>query len=105
MVYKYKLTPLAIDDINEALDYIANYLDNKIAADDLYVSIQNEISAIRENPFSFSECSYYLIEDNRIRHAIVGNYVLFYEVSEREKIIKVLRFLYGKRLISQDIIM
>lgn len=41
MVYKYKLTPLAIDDIDEALDYIANYLDNKIAADDLYVSIQS----------------------------------------------------------------
>ena len=57
MVYKYKLTPLAIDDIDEALDYIANYLDNKIAADDLMSQF------------------------------------------------KVLRFLYGKRLISQDIIM
>lgn len=51
-------------------------------------------------PFSFPDCSYYMIDDKTIRHSVIGNYVLIYEVSESDNLIKILRFLYGSMDIS-----
>jgi plasmid stabilization system protein ParE len=39
MAYRYKLTPLAIADIDDALDYISGKLLNPGAADNLYQRI------------------------------------------------------------------
>ena len=96
MKYQYRITPLAVSDIDESLDYISSILLNKKAADSLFASIKQEISVICENPFSFPDCSYYLIEDKTIRHSVVGNYVLIFEVCEKEGLIKILRFIYGR---------
>ena len=35
------------------------------------------------------------IDDVRIRHSVIGNYVLVFEVDEAGQLIKILRFLYG----------
>ncbi len=95
MAYRYKFTPLAVADIDEALDYIAGNLSNPSAADNLYRKLTGEIGDICERPYSFPDCSYYLIDDENIRHTVVGSYVLIFEVSRDEKLIKFLRFLYG----------
>ena len=95
MAYRYKLTPLAVSDIDNALDYISDKLLNPDAADNLYFAVRKEIISICDSPYAFPDCSYYLIDDDTIRHSVVGNYVLIYEVSDSEKLIKVLRFLYG----------
>ncbi len=100
MAYHYKFTPLAISDIDNALDYISSKLQNPDAADNLYFAIQQEIDSICESPFAFPDCSYYLIDDDTIRHSVVGNYILIFEVSEAENLIKILRFPYGKMDIS-----
>ena len=100
MAYRYKFTPLAISDIDSALDYISGILLNPKAADDLYSALYQEISDICENPCAFPDCSYYLIDDDSIRHSIVGSYVLIYEVSKEEELIRILRFLYGGMDIS-----
>ncbi len=95
MEYQYKLTPLAVSDIDEALDYISCRLLNPAAAEKLYHAILQEVKDICEGPFAFPDCSNYLIENSMIRHSIVGNYVLIFEVCEEEKAIHILRFLYG----------
>ena len=100
MAYLYKFTPLALSDIDEALDYIAVNLANPAAADNLYQKLTDEIESICDRPYSFPDCSYYLIDDENIRHTVVGAYVLVFEVSKGEKLIKFLRFLYGGRDIS-----
>ena len=100
MAYRYKLTPLAIADIDDALNYISGKLLNPSAADNLYHGIQQEITSICESPYAFPDCSYYLIDDENSRHSIVGKYILIYEVSRAEEMIRVLRFLYGGRDIS-----
>ncbi len=100
MAYRYSFTPLAVADIDDALDYISGVLLNPEAADNLYHSIQSEIVLIRENPYAFPDCSYYAIEDSSIRHSVIGNYVLVFEVSEAAKEIRILRFLYGRRDIA-----
>lgn len=100
MGYRYKLTPLALSDIDDALNYIGQTLSNPSAADKLYRSLMKEIDSILDGPFRFPDCSYYLIDDENIRHTVIGNYVLIFEVDESDLIIKVLRFLYGGRDIN-----
>lgn len=100
MAYRYKLTPLALSDIDDALGYIGETLSNPSAADRLYRSIMKEIDGIISGPFSFPNCSHYLIDDENIRHSVIGNYVLIYEIDENNHLIKILRFLYGGRDIT-----
>lgn len=100
MAYRYKLTPLAIADTDDALDYIVRRLINPIAADNLYRAIQRGIDSICSSPFTFPDCSCYLIEDRNTRHSVNGGYILICEVFEAEGTIKVLRFLYGGKDIT-----
>ena len=100
MGYRYKFTPLALSDMDEALDYIAGSLSNPSAADTMYRNIASEIERICDRPYSFPDCSYYLIDDENIRHTVIGSYVLIFEVSKPENLIKFLRFLYGGRNIA-----
>ena len=95
MEYQYRLTPLAIKDIDDALDYISGKIMNPMAADNLFHSIMNTINGICSNPYAFPDCSYYLIDNNTIRHSVIGNYVLFFETKQTERAINILRFLYG----------
>lgn len=95
MAYNYKLTPLALSYIDEALSYIGGNLSNPTAARDLYAALAKEIDSVCARPYAFPDCSYYLIDDENIHHAVIGNYVLIYEVSKSEKLVKFLRFLYG----------
>ena len=100
MAYSFKFTQLAICDIDEALDYITDKLQNPGAAKRLYSSIKKEISGICKNPSLFPDCSCYYIDDKNIRHSLVGNYVLIFEICKVEKEIRILRFLYGRMDIS-----
>ena len=43
-----------------------------------------------------------MIDDESTRHCIIGNYVLFFEISEDEKTIRILRFLYGRMDITNS---
>ena len=94
--YNYKLTPLAEEDIDSALTYISEQLFNGKAANDLLTKIENTIGRICEFPYSFADCSYFLIKDDNMRHAVVDNYVLVYEIIKEEKQINILRFRYAK---------
>ncbi len=94
--YNYKLTPLAEEDIDSALTYIYEQLFNGKAAGDLLTKIENTIGRICDFPYSFADCSYFLITDENIRHAVIDNYVLVYEVIDEERQINVLRFRYAK---------
>jgi len=94
--YNYKLTPLAEEDIDSVLTYISEQLFNGKAADDLLTKIENTIGRICDFPYSFADCSYFLITDENIRHAVIDNYVLVYEIIGEEKQINILRFRYAK---------
>ena len=101
MDYNYKFTPLAVQDIDESLTYISKSLSNPSAANDLYAAISKEIESIQTFPYAYPDCSCFLIDDENIRHAVIGSYALIYEVSKKEALIKFLRFLYAGRDISR----
>lgn len=74
--YNYKLTPFAEEDIDSVLKYISEQLSNGKAADDLLTKIETAIERICEFPYSFADCSCFLIKDENIRRAVIDNYVL-----------------------------
>ncbi len=90
------MTPLAESDIDSALDYIANQLCNGQAASDLFVKIENAIENICTFPYSSADCTYFLVNDESIRHVLIDNYVMIYEIKEQEKQINILRFHYTR---------
>ena len=94
--YNYKITLLAKQDILSAVEYITEQLSNTKAASDLLSKTEQTIKTICEFPYSFVDCSYFLISDEHIRHAIIDNYILVYEIVESVKEIRVLRFRYAK---------
>ena len=53
MAYRYRLTPLAIADIDDVLDYIFEKLMNPGAANQLYLAIQQEIASIFDRHLRF----------------------------------------------------
>lgn len=94
--YNYKFTAIAEQDIDSVFSYISENLGNKKAANDLFVEIQATIEKICLFPYSFSDATYYFINDKNIRRAVIGNYVLIYEIIEEQNQINVLRFRYAK---------
>lgn len=94
--YAFRFTPLAEQDIDSALGYIAENLCNAKAASELYFAIERAIGQICAFPLSSADCLCFLIQDKNIRHIPVDNYVLIYEVVEETKEIHILRFCYAK---------
>ena len=94
--FSYYLTPLAEQDIDSALNYIAKNLCNAKAAADLYLEIESAIDTICAFPRSSSDCLCFLIHDENIRHVPIDNYVLIYEIVDELKEIRILRFRYSK---------
>lgn len=92
--YGYRLTPLAEQDLDSALAYITGTLCNGQAAVKLLDDIESAIETICEFPYSSADCKHFLVQDENIRHILVDNYVLVYEVKETEKQLNLLRFRY-----------
>ena len=76
--------------------YISEQLSNPQAATELLDEVEHTLASVCEFPYSFSDCSVYLISDQNIRHAMVKNYVLVFEINEDEGKIIVLRFRYAR---------
>ena len=95
MIYNYEFTELAINDIDETLNYITNNLCNKKAAVDLMKDIEKSIYNICMFPHAYPDCKYYYIKDENFRHAIINNYILLFKIYETK--IVFLRFKYSKQ--------
>ena len=84
-------------DFKSAHDYIEFTLHNPSAADNLLSEIDNEVNALKDNPFIYSLIDDPPLKAIGLRFSIVRNYLLFYSVSDQEKTIILLRFLSGRR--------
>ena len=94
--YSFSFTPFALQELDDALSYISEQLSNPQAATELLAELEHTLASVCEFPYAFSDCSVYLISDQTIRHAMVKNYVLVFEISESEGSIIVLRFRYAR---------
>ncbi len=93
-MYKLKYLPLALKDLDEITNYIADILKVPKAAMDLIDALDNSISLLKEFPYS---CKIYQTEeplDTEYRMLPVKNYLVFYSLSKQT--VEIHRIIYAK---------
>lgn len=95
--------PVANKDITDALQYIAQKLDNKIAANNLAKEIEKAINLLGEFPYSNPVYTPIRPLKTEYRKMLVKSYMLFYTVDEDKKSVTVYRFIYSGRNYSEMI--
>ena len=96
-MYKLSYLPLANRDITDTVNYIADDLCAPKTALDLLDALDKSISLLKDFPYS---CRVYqpvkpLNQEYRIM--TVQNYVVFYTVDEKNKLVEITRMIYAKR--------
>jgi plasmid stabilization system protein ParE len=96
-MYSVHITDIAEDDILATVKYIADVLKAPIAANNLLDEIEKYENILEETPnmYSFVPDEYFATKG--LKYVMVGNYMMFYTINENEKIVNVIRFLYGHR--------
>jgi len=96
MNYDIYITLSAEKDLSHAADYIEFTLKNPQAADHLLNEAERQLNSLSQFPKQHP-----LVDDNilaswGIRFTQVGNYLAFFTVSDKENMVRVVRFLYAK---------
>lgn len=92
--YRYKLTPSAIQD----LDDIAAYITVQLCAEDSAVELLNEIEEAIISACGFPQAAPSvndaLLKDKGYRKLIVKNYIVLYIPDEEAHILNIMRIVY-----------
>lgn len=102
-MYKLEFLPVAKNDMLEIVKYISNDLQNPQAAsrlaDEFIKSAENVCS------FPYSNNVYIPLKPLNLeyRKIIVKNYMMFYTVDETTKTVTIMRVIYAKRNITEQI--
>ncbi len=96
MSYRIHITSAAERDMNHAADHIEFILKNPNAADDLLDEAEKKIYSLSEFPEKFKLVDDPVLSSWGIRFVIVSGYLAFYTISEEEKLVTVVRFLFQK---------
>ncbi|MCH5348042.1 MAG: type II toxin-antitoxin system RelE/ParE family toxin [Oscillospiraceae bacterium] len=95
MEYKLIITQNFKDDLDSILEYISQQLFNSSAADRLMKKAEEKVRSIKENPFLYPIYHDEILAGKGYRYTVVSNYILFYTVDQENKIVSVLRLIYG----------
>ncbi len=93
----YRLTQKADADLDDIVGYIAVDLANPTAASDFVDTLQRVIEEARSFPESGSPVVNEFVPNTEVRKKTVGNYLMYYLPDSAEKMIFVLRIVYGRR--------
>ena len=92
--YEVIIYPLAKKDIIDIYEYICYELKNVIAANKLMIKLKEKMENLRYFPLSFPVVDNEYIKYKGIRKVIVGLYIIFFRVHDKE--VQILRVIYGK---------
>lgn len=95
--YKVLMTQPAADDLKGIATYIANELREPSIAKKLVGKIKEAVMSLSEMPTRHSLVADEKLAIQEIRKMLVGNYTIFYAVSEKDATVTVVRILYGRR--------
>lgn len=96
MDYRIHITGVAEHDLNRAADYMEFVLKNPKAADDLLDEAERKIKPLSTFPEMYSLVDDPVLSSWGIRFVIVKGYLVFYTISEEEKMVNIVRLLYQK---------
>lgn len=93
----YQLTQKADADLDDIVEYIAVELANPKAASDFVDKLQEVIEEARSFPNSGFPVVNEFVPNTEVRKKLAGNYIMYYLPDSAEKMIFVLRIVYGRR--------
>jgi len=96
MNYSVNITDLAEEDILVTVKYISGVLKNPIAANNLLDEIERHEKILEEMPNIYPFVKDEYLSQKGIKYVIIKNYLMFYTIDENNKIVNVIRFLYGR---------
>ena len=91
--YVVKVSPKAVEDLDEIYKYISESLHNPDAAGKLMNKIESGIKRLNIFPFSCELTTDEILRDRGYRKLIVENYIVFYLI--RNKNVLIMRVLYS----------
>ena len=95
--YQYQLTDRAMRDVRETVGYLRSELNNEKAAGRWMDAIEKSLAQLCLFPESGAAIFEEYLPDRNIRKKVKENYVLYYQILREQRIIRVLRVVYGRR--------
>ena len=95
--FGYRLTKRAESDLDGIVSYIAVELVNPQAASDFVDKLQDNIEEAIVFPERGSLVDNEFLQVENARKKLVRNYIMYYLPDREEKVIYILRIVYGKR--------
>ena len=99
--FSYRFTEKAEQDLDEILRYISVDLVNPTAAQNLGKKVFEKIDMVRVYPESGTPVDNEFLADKKVRKLSVDNYVIYYKAHYEEKMISIIRIIYGKRNLDE----
>ena len=96
-MYSLNITNIAEEDILNTVNYIANVLKAPIAANNLLNEIERYEYILENTPNIYPFVPDEYLAQKGVKFTIVKNYLMFFTVNEYNKIVTIIRFLYGRR--------
>ena len=96
-MYSLNITNAAEEDILNTAKYIADVLKAPMAANNLLDEIDKHEEILKHTPNIYPFVPDKYLAAKGVKFTPVKNYMMFYTVNEANKIVTVIRFLYGRR--------
>ena len=96
-MYRIKYLPDTVTDRANIKEYLSQYYES--TAKEFFILLKAKIEQLKEFPYS---CPVYE-DDLEYRRLVVGDYLVFYRVNDKEKIVEIHRIFHGSQDIRQQI--
>ena len=97
MIYNVRIMKPAQADMREIYRYIAEELQNPVAAARRISLIDGAIQSLKENPTRYPLARDDYLASKGYRLVVVKNHLVFFIVREKQRAVSVMRILYGRR--------
>lgn len=94
--YKIVISPLGNADLENIYLYILHNLQAPKAANDKINEITSKINSLKNMPSRYPVLSNYKFNKKDIHKTVVDNYIIFYTIDEKNKIVNVSRIIYHR---------
>ena len=95
--YSVYMTHTATEDLKGIVSYIANELREPSIAKKIVENIREAVMSLEQIPTRHSLLGDGNLAVQGIRKIVVDNYIVFYTVAEKDKVVTIVRILYSRR--------
>ena len=96
-MYLVNITDLAEEEILTTVKYISRELKAPIAANNLLDEIEKHEENLSKNPNTYPNVSDEFLASKGLKFVIIKNYLMFYIIDEKNKVVNIVRFMYSRR--------